>query len=85
MAARILDGGSHVSLELEEADLEPLGRLIRERYPEATCRWEGIFKVYSFGGCEFTFYDEWDDPCLISNSDNGDALLRSLQADLASA
>jgi hypothetical protein len=33
-----------------------------------------------FGGEEFTFQNEWDDPCLISHSANGDELLRDIRA-----
>lgn len=85
MSVMLLNVGDHLSLEFEDGDLQRVGLSIRELYPNASSYWAGIFKVYSFGGCEFTFQNEWDDPCLISNSDDGDAILRSLHAQLTNA
>jgi hypothetical protein len=34
--------------------------------------------IHFFGGAEFIFQDERDDPCLMSRSDEGDAILRQL-------
>ncbi|KIC14272.1 hypothetical protein RA20_21260 [Leisingera sp. ANG-Vp] len=30
-----------------------------------------ICSTVDFAGCQFTYQIEWDDPCLISNSDKG--------------
>ena len=43
-----------------------------------------IGSVYSFGGAEFVFQDEWNDPCLISDSERGDTALRRLSEALNS-
>lgn len=85
MAVTLLQAGDHLSLEFEDGDLRRVGRCIRARYPDAGSRWAGFFRVHTFGGWEFVFQNEWDDPCLISNSNEGDAILRSLHGELTSA
>jgi hypothetical protein len=84
MPITLLNAGDHLSLEFEVSDLSRVGPCIRELYPTTTSRWAGTVKVYSFGGCEFVFQNEWADPCLISNSNEGDAILRSLHFQLTS-
>ena len=41
--------------------------------------------VYAFGQTELTFQNEWDDPCLIATTLNGEAMLRAIAADLGTA
>jgi hypothetical protein len=60
-----------LSLEFEEADLDRVRQCIRQLYPATTSRRAGIATLYSFGGCEFVFQNEWEDPCLISKSYEG--------------
>lgn len=84
MAVTLLKAGDYLSLEFDNDDLERVGECIRDLYPNVTSRWAGIFKVYCFGGCEFTFQNEWDDPCLIASSDEGHEILRVLHARLTS-
>lgn len=84
MPVTLLKVDDHFSLEFEESDLKRIGRCIGTMYPDANSRPDGIFKVYTFGGCEFAFQNEWDDPCLVSDSNDGDAILRMLHARLQS-
>lgn len=84
MPVTLLKAGGHLSLEMAPGDLDRVGRCIRELYPDSDSRTAGRAKVYSFGGCEFVFQNEWDDPCLISNSAEGDAILEALHARLVS-
>ncbi|MEP4195120.1 MAG: hypothetical protein ABJL99_05710 [Aliishimia sp.] len=38
-----------------------------------------------FGGSSFTFTNEWDDPCLIAGTDEGDEILKALHAKIVLA
>jgi hypothetical protein len=84
MPVTLLNAGDHLSLEFEEADLDRVRQCIRQLYPATTSRRAGIATLYSFGGCEFVFQNEWEDPCLISKSHEGDAILQTLHARLTS-
>ena len=67
-------------MEFEESDLMRVSSVVRENYPDVASRWEGIVQVISFAGCEFVFQNEWEDPCLISGSSEGDVILRNLHS-----
>ncbi len=51
---------------------------IRDRYGEPGKRQFPASTRYSFGGCHFTFQNEWDDPCLVAGSTDGDVILKAL-------
>ena len=78
MAFSLLSVGEHLSLEFDTSDLEALRSYIRDCYPDMSSRAAGIATVVTFGGEDFTFQNEWDDPCLISSSGKGDQLLRAV-------
>ena len=80
MPVSLLKVGDNLSLEFDISDLQAVKSYIRERYPDVTSKAAGIATVVSFGGEDFTFQNEWDDPCLISRSVRGDELLRVIQA-----
>jgi hypothetical protein len=84
MAVKLLTlSTGHVSLEFEPADLTRVAAAIRDRYGvAATQQFSPFTAKLAFGGCEFTFHDEWDEPCLISGSAEGDAILQALCAAL---
>jgi hypothetical protein len=68
----------HYSLEFETADLPALSSAIEQRYGLPEKQQYATLAVYRFGGCSFTFQNEWDDPCLIASSAEGDAILATL-------
>jgi hypothetical protein len=68
----------HCSLEFASSDLPFVASAIRARYGAPVVRRYPACADHRFGGCSFTFQNEWDDPCLISESDAGDAILREL-------
>lgn len=70
----------HVSLEFETSDLPRVAAAIRSRFGGFAFRRDIASAECRFGGCSFTFENEWDDPCLISGSAEGDEVLRALAA-----
>jgi hypothetical protein len=81
MAVSLLQVGDHLSLEFDVSDLDAVRAYIREIHPDVTSRWAGaIAMVVQFAAEEFTFQNEWDDPCLISGTARGDELLRAIHA-----
>lgn len=79
MAATLLSlSNGHYSLEFEPADLPAVASAIRDHYGVPDKRQYPTSAEYRFGGCSFTFQNEWDDPCLISGSAEGDDILKNL-------
>lgn len=75
----------HYSLEFEPTDLPSVASAIRDHYGVPDKRQYPTSAEYRFGGCSFTFQNEWDDPCLISGSAAGDEILRNLHNALDTA
>lgn len=76
MPITLLNVGEYLSLEFAIDDLAPVLTFVRDSYPDFKAKSAGIATIIRFGGEKFTFQSEWDDPCLISSSTKGDALLR---------
>jgi hypothetical protein len=72
-----------VSLEFEVDDHEALRQTIRAMYGNVQQQPAGpwIDKV-SFGGQEFVYQDEWDEPCLIAHTPKGSEILKELHGKL---
>jgi hypothetical protein len=68
----------HYSLEFEPSDLPLVASVIRDRYGVPEKEHHPTCVEYRFGGCSFVFQNEWDDPCLISGSAQGDDILKAL-------
>lgn len=83
MAVTLLSlSNGHYSLEFEPSDLSSVAAAIRDRYGVPDKRQYPTSTEYRFGGCSFTFQNEWDDPCLIAGSIEGDAILKTLHETL---
>lgn len=80
MSVSLLNVGDHLSLEFDTSDLDAVRSYIRDRYADMSSKAAGVATVVTFGGEDFTFQNEWDDPCLISRSVRGDDLLRAIHA-----
>lgn len=79
MTATLLDlPDGHLSLEFETADVPAVRALIRDRYGPPDVEQGVALSVLRFGGAEFVFQNEWDDPCLIASTIEGDRILREL-------
>ena len=79
MAVSLLPlSNKHYSLEFETADIERVNTTIIELYGRPIISRHATCMNYIFGGCDFTFQTEWDDPCLISDSSEGDNILKKL-------
>jgi hypothetical protein len=86
MAVTLLSlSNGHYSLEFEPADLSAVASAIRNHYGVPDKRQYPTSAEYRFGGCSFTFQNEWDDPCLISGSAEGDDILKKLHNALETA
>ena len=83
MAISLLQVGEHISLDYDSSDHQTVRDFIREQFPEVSTKPVGIAIIVSFGGEQFTFQHYWDDPCLISSTDGGDALLRHIHTQLS--
>lgn len=73
---RLSDG--HYSLEFAATDAALLMTLIRQAYGAPDIRRYPACTSYHFGRSHFTFADDWNEPCLISSSAEGDAILQLL-------
>jgi hypothetical protein len=72
----------HYSLEFEMGDLASVKSAIREIYGRPVSDNNPFLAEIRFGGSSFTFQNEWDDPCLVSGSSEGDEILQTLHAHL---
>lgn len=80
MSFSLLNVGDRLSLEFDSSDIDAVRSHIRQRYSDVRSEVAGIATVVTIEGEAFTFQNEWDDPCLISGSARGDALLRAIHA-----
>ena len=71
-----------LSLEFQDEDRRALTTAIRKRFSRLEIEASPFGSPCQFGGASFTFYDQWDEPCLIAESDIGDQILEVLLADL---
>lgn len=71
--------GERLSMEMDPAGLEAVRSYIQRTYPDLTTRMAGIVTLVRFSGAEFIFENEWDDPYLLSKTQEGDDLLRSIR------
>ncbi len=79
MPVALLKIGDRYSLEFNATDTDAVRECIRTLYGKVSSEAAGITTVVTFAGEDFTFQDEWDEPCLISHSAKGDDLLRAIQ------
>lgn len=73
----------YFSLEFEMADMPAVAEAIKKRYGSPEEKRHIMCIEYFFGGSHFVFQDDWDDPCLISTSNEGAKILKLIFADLA--
>ncbi len=79
MSATILElSNGHCSLEFAESYLPSVMMGIQKLWGESITGPYVASQSVRFGGCDFVFQIEWDDPCLIACSDEGSLMLRRL-------
>ncbi len=66
------------SLEFEPEDLPAVKAAIHALFGKVRIESHVITSTVRFGGEDFTFQNEWDDPCLITSTAAGEAMLRRL-------
>ncbi|WP_262027479.1 hypothetical protein [Microvirga sp. Mcv34] len=72
-------GSGHYSLEFRSEDAPFIQAAIRELFGEPRQLNEyAVSATVTIGNADFTYYYEWDDPCLISSSSEGDAVLTAI-------
>ncbi len=67
----------HLSLEFGQRDW-PILRSRMRRVGDVSIHQEATHGIVTVKGIQFTLLNDWDDPCLISDSATGDSLLRIL-------
>ena len=83
MTIRILElRNGHISLEFDTNDIPVVAAGIKSLFGDATQEQFVLCSSIGFGGSEFIFQNEWDDPCLISTTVEGDECLRRLHGQL---
>lgn len=75
------EGGCSLEFAVEDIDL--VRKALSARYGSPKVTKHAVLTVYTFGETGLTFQNEWDDPCLIASTPDGEAMLRAVAADLA--
>ena len=78
MAVSLLRGPTVVSLEFEPEDKEVVKAAVRESFGEPKVTQHGISSTVQIDGEEFTYQNEWDDPCLITSTARGAEILQAI-------
>ncbi|WP_171178771.1 hypothetical protein [Ruegeria sp. HKCCD8929] len=73
----------HFSLEFEEEDVSDVVEAIRTEFGKAEQKQFVMAREVKFGGATFVFQNEWQDPCLVSSSLQGDQCLRQIHEKLS--
>ena len=78
MSVNVLELNSErVSLEFARDEFPTIMSRLRRR-GKVSRRQEASFDILEVRGEEFILMDEWDEPCLLSRSPAGDAILRAV-------
>lgn len=78
MKIELMQVGDRQSLEMDPEGLEAVRAYLGQTYPDLKTRTAGIMTLVSFGGSEFVFENEWDEPFLLAETAAGDDLLREV-------
>jgi hypothetical protein len=78
MKIELVRVGERLSLELDPEGLEAVRSFIRQTYPEVKTQVAGTYGRVCFAGSEFLHENEWDAPCLLSQTPEGDELLKGI-------
>lgn len=78
MKIELMQVGDRLSLEMDPPGLEAVRAYIEQNYPGLMTRTAGIVTVVRFGGSQFIFENEWDAPFLLSETADGDGLLKAI-------
>lgn len=70
------------SLEFALVDIDRVRRALTARYGNPKITKQPVLTIYTYGRTELTFQNEWDDPCLVASTPAGEAMLRTVAADL---
>lgn len=86
MAANLLTlSNGHVSLEFDPADLPIVKAAIEGLFGSIAIKQFPMAADIKFGGADFTYQNEWNDPSLISGTDLGDQHLRRIFSALSTS
>lgn len=72
----------HLSLEFRESDIPAVKKSIEQLFGEIAQIQYVMVSEIKFGGASFTFQNEWNTPCLVSGSAEGDECLRQIHLEL---
>lgn len=83
MKIQLMQVGERLSLGTDPEGYKAVRNYIERAYPEMTTKTAGTYTRGRFGGAEFLHENEWDDPCLLSQTLAGDELLKGIAAQLS--
>jgi hypothetical protein len=66
------------SLEFAPANLDAVRQAISDLFGEATNELRASHSRIAFGGETFLFEQEWDEPCLIADTEAGSQMLKQV-------
>jgi hypothetical protein len=78
MASIAYAASNVVSLEIAQDEVSHLRNSIVRNWGMPRVVRYPAYETLSFAGEEFTFQNEWDDPCLITSTSNGVEILKEL-------
>jgi hypothetical protein len=73
------------SLEFAPEDIDRVSAALSSRFGSPRVTKHPTLTVYSFGGTELTFQNEWDEPCLIASTPDGVTMLKAVLEDLTAS
>jgi len=82
MAVSLLRDPTFVSLEYAPQDQDSVKAVIRELFGAPMVAQHVMSATVTIDGEDFTFQNEWDDPCLISRTARGAEILQAIAAKL---
>jgi hypothetical protein len=78
MAVSLIRGPTVISLEFDPEDKEVVKTAIRESFGEPKVIQHVISSTVQIDGEEFTYQNEWEDPCLITSTARGAEILQAI-------
>jgi hypothetical protein len=80
MKIELVNVGERLSLEMDPEGFEAVRSFIKRTYPDLKVKIAGSYDRVRFAGSEFLHEKEWDDPYLLSQTAEGDDLLKDIAA-----
>jgi len=83
MKIALVQVGDRLSLEMDAVGFDAVWALVEQIYSDVQVAVAGSHDRVRFGGAVFLHENEWDQPCLLSQTPEGDALLKEVAGHFA--